>query len=91
MTVSLKIPESKAPYSPPRRIWRKPCVKCPSAHYPPDPESEDMERMYKSGAITVWDATFQCAWRPGKMCKGLCDRLGITVSDLQGPIEFRFG
>ena len=68
----------------PKKIWRRPCGHCPSAHYPPDPESEDIARFYKEGKITAWDATFVCAWRPGKLCRGVCDNVGVTEKDFQG-------
>ena len=66
----------------PRTIWKRPCKHCPSAHFPPDPESLQMTQFYKAGEITVWEAIFPCAWRPQKMCKGVCDVMGITEKHL---------
>jgi hypothetical protein len=28
------------------------------------------------------EGVFSCAWRPGALCKGYCDFLGITEADL---------
>jgi len=66
----------------PKTIWKKPCVKCPSAHYPPDPESLDYKKFYEAGELPASECVFTCAWRPGKLCRGVCDYLGVTEKDL---------
>lgn len=63
-------------------IWKKPCKNCPSAHFPPDPEAADIEKWFKAGEIGLDYAVFTCAWRPGKLCKGVCDRMGLTEEDV---------
>ncbi len=57
----------------PTEIWESPCEKCPSAHGPGDPESEDILEWCRSGEVSFEEATFPCAWRPNKLCKGICD------------------
>lgn len=59
----------------PNEVWESPCKKCPSAHYPPDPESIDMLKAFKQGDITFEEYTFPCAWRPEKLCKGVVDNI----------------
>lgn len=62
----------------PRGIWRRPCPKCPSAHFPEDPESAEIIGWVKSGQQRAEDWVFACAWRPQKLCRGICDKLGYT-------------
>lgn len=63
-------------------IHRSPCKRCPSAHYPADSEAEDIKDMYAKGEITARESVFPCAWRPNKICKGVCDYHGIGEKDL---------
>lgn len=63
----------------PLTIHKQPCPKCPSAHYPPDPESLDVQTWPRAAQR---DALFPCGWRPDKLCKGQCDELGFTEADL---------
>ena len=67
-----------------RKIWLTPCKHCPSANFPPDPESLHIKELYEAGKMSAFDAIFLCAWRPAKLCKGACDRLGITEEELSG-------
>lgn len=69
-----------------KTIWKNPCKKCPSAHYPPDPEALDMDQFYKNGEITLRQLIFPCAWRPQKFCKGICDRNGVTEEQIKKEI-----
>lgn len=62
-------------------IHRAPCQHCPSAHHPPDPELLDCRAYPKE--IRVAHHLFVCAWRPTKVCKGLCDFLGVTEADVR--------
>lgn len=64
----------------PRAIHTSPCVNCPSAHFPPDPECVDIKEH--CDRATQLDSVFTCAWREGKLCKGYCDYLNITEADL---------
>ena len=59
-------------------IHDEPCPKCPTAHYPPDPESADIEAWVKAGKQPAGAWVFPCAWRREKLCKGICDYLGFT-------------
>lgn len=61
-------------------IHLAPCKRCPSAHYPPDPEAEDWKAAPKQYRLS--DGLFVCAWRPSKVCKGLCDFLELTEEDV---------
>lgn len=65
-----------------KQIWKRPCKNCPSAHFEPDPEALDIERWFKNGEISLKMAVFPCAWRPAKLCKGVCDRMGVSEKDL---------
>lgn len=54
----------------PKEIHDRPCASCPSAHFPIDPESEDiLEWPIEERLKTV----FSCAWRPEKLCRGYWD------------------
>ncbi len=77
-----QLPLITAPPARPRVIWKRPCGKCPSAHYPPDPEAIDMAAWYRAGKIEAQEAVFPCAWRPKKICKGVADFCGVTEKDL---------
>lgn len=66
----------------PDEMWDEPCPNCPSAHFPHDHESEDMEKMFFSGEIGM-EYLFPCAWRPTKLCKGLCDNWKVTPEQLK--------
>ena len=61
-------------------IWKQPCANCPSAHFPTDPEVEDIKTWSREAQL---DTVFRCAWRPEKLCKGYCDVLQITEKDLK--------
>lgn len=65
----------------PREIHKAPCKHCPSAHYPPDPESTDIKETWPRE--DQLQSVFPCAWRPEKQCKGYCDFLGVTEEDLK--------
>lgn len=65
------------------RIHKAPCKRCPSAHYAPDPEAQDIAAMWARREIPLEYAVFSCAWRPDALCRGVCDRLGVTAEDLR--------
>lgn len=69
----------------PTTIHKKPCAHCPSAHFPPDPESADIKANWSRAAQI--DVVFPCAWRPDAMCRGVCDDLNITEEDLRKHAE----
>ena len=51
------------------------CPRCPSnrAVFPkPDPESEDYASLPEG---IKQQYVFPCAWRPSKLCKGVCEQL----------------
>lgn len=74
MRITMPAPAARRPDS----IHAAPCKRCPSAHYPADPEAIDM----KSWPIAEQHAhAFPCAWRPAKLCKGYCDSVGMTDAD----------
>jgi hypothetical protein len=72
----------KPPEDIPRRIYAVACSRCPSAHYPPDPEAQDIAKLPKEERIRH---VFVCGWRRGALCKGVCDELGVTDADLDHP------
>lgn len=63
----------------PTEIHAEPCEQCPSAHWPPDPESLEIKEMVGAGAPAS-EFVFRCAWRPEALCKGVCDFLGHVAS-----------
>ncbi len=65
-----------------QEIHSQTCKYCPSAHYPSDPESEDMIRFYREGSLTWDELTFPCAWRPEKLCKGICDQAAKATQSI---------
>ena len=65
------------------KIWKYRCKNCHSAHHKPDPEALDMERWFKAGEIEIEVAIFPCAWRPNKLCKGVCDKMGVGEKEVE--------
>jgi len=68
-----------------REIHDNYCEKCPS-HWSvlnghSDPETEKMKELSKEAKIQ--EGLFLCAWRPNKLCKGICEALEITKEDLE--------
>lgn len=63
----------------PVAIHRHPCKHCPSALSPPDDITLDYMAAPRAEQL---DSVFRCAWRRQKACKGYCDLLGVTESDL---------
>jgi len=60
-------------------IHKTPCKQCPSerdkkAEFK-DPETEDIKLLPKE--VIAKEYLFVCAWRNSKLCKGLCDEMGI--------------
>jgi hypothetical protein len=60
------------------RIHRQCCPQCPSDTTEHDPESLDIAAGVKAGEIRPLDAVFPCGWRRQKLCKGVCDQIGVT-------------
>lgn len=71
-------PEPKAHY--------KPCKNCPSAHFPPDPESADIMTWPHEFRV---QSAFACGWAQNRFCKGYCDQMGISDEDLVGEVARR--
>ena len=81
MKLKLRIPEPKLRPDPEPRAHTAPCKNCPSAHYPPDPESEDIVKWPHELRLQT---AFACGWAPKRYCKGYCDQMGISDADLKG-------
>lgn len=58
-----------------KQIHKVCCEKCPSDYCTKngiiDPEDEEYKGVPKE--ILAKEMLFVCAWRPSKLCKGLCD------------------
>lgn len=57
-------------------VMPKACKHCPSAHFPPDPESEDIRDHFSRSEQL--DTLFACGWGDGRLCRGYCDFLNVT-------------
>lgn len=81
----IKLPTIKvlAPLAPTSEIHASPCAHCPTVRMADlgleDPESADIKTWSREAQL---DTVFRCAWRTEKNCKGYCDFLGVTESDL---------
>ncbi len=62
-----------------KQIHKVSCKNCPSVVGPIDPEAEQVKTYSRQEQINT---TFLCGWRGSKLCKGYCDDLNITESDL---------
>lgn len=62
-----------------KEIHKGCCKHCPTHNSKKagilDPESEDIKKCPKE--LIAREYLFVCAWRPNKLCKGLCDDMGI--------------
>ena len=67
----------------PVAIHAHPCRRCPSAHFSPDPEAEQIAGLVQSGKLTPAEAVFPCAWRPTRICRGAADTYGYTDPTLE--------
>ena len=56
----------KEVFEKPLFTWLKPCNQCPTAHYPPDPESLDI--LSWSFKDRIEQGRFPCAWRTKGNC-----------------------
>lgn len=68
------------PETRPNTIHAAPCKRCPSAHHPPDPEALAYQSAPRE--LQLSEGIFACAWRPNKLCKGVCDSLNVKEADL---------
>lgn len=59
-----------------RQIHKKPCKGCPSKNWPDDPETIDIRENYSKEVIAK-EYLFGCLNDFSKLCKGLCDNMGI--------------
>lgn len=66
-----------------KEIHKVPCINCPSVYNKNngviDPEFEDIKNLDREEHLA---SVFVCGWRGSKLCKGYCDELNITESDL---------
>lgn len=62
----------------PKLANSSPCKHCPTAHFPPDPESALIKSGVKSGELRAEDHVFRCAWNMSRLCRGVCDSLGFV-------------
>lgn len=62
------------------------CKACPSNHNAlrgeEDPESKELKESCSKEHL-AHEYLFVCAWRPNKLCKGLCDYMEIDENFLQ--------
>lgn len=66
----------------PRTIHRHYCKHCPSRPgFEPDEITLDFQR--ESLEVRRDEGVFPCGWRPQKMCRGICERLGVTEEHLR--------
>jgi len=56
-------------------MHKTPCKQCPSTR-DPDTESQDIKDNI-SKEYFIKEYMFVCAWRPSKICKGLCDFMEV--------------
>jgi hypothetical protein len=61
------------------------CPNCPSHHGPSDPEADDIRQGVRAGLINPHDAVFPCAWRPKKLCRGVCDEIWASLPNGELP------
>jgi hypothetical protein len=74
--------------TPELRAHTAPCAKCPSAHYPPDPEALDILAWPPAERVQT---AFPCGWNGKRFCKGYCDQMGISDQDLAAAGEQLLG
>lgn len=65
----------------PTAVHRAPCRRCPSAQATTSPEAEDILAMVRSGEMLPEEAVFTCGWRPGRLCRGVVDRVEQAVRE----------
>lgn len=59
----------------PTLVHEDACERCPSTHYPNDPEADAVKEAVSAGLVDKRHYVFPCAWRPDKICKGIADQL----------------
>lgn len=72
----------------PTKIHRYPCKHCPTAHYPPDEENEQIKEWVRSGEMKIEEAIFPCAWRPWKLCKGQNDYIRNKKEAICASVDY---
>lgn len=72
-----------------REIHKMACKKCPTKNGLKigqiDAETQEIKTYPKE--IIVQEYLFPCAWRPNKLCKGLCDYFEITETHINEVIK----
>lgn len=58
-----------------KEIHKVCCKNCPSDKDRSDPKSEELKKLPSEYLV---DHVFPCAWRPSKLCKGVCDNYGVN-------------
>ena len=84
-TARRMIPMPAEPQPLPRAIHLHPCARCPADHgsrLGHDPEAQDLIAAPRALQL---ESVFRCSWRPEKLCKGWCDAVGVSESDLEVP------
>lgn len=62
------------------------CKNCPSAHFAPDPECLDIQKLPHAERVKTG---FPCGWNPKRYCKGYCEQMGIADEDLKREFSER--
>lgn len=73
--IGIKLPKLVEPTG----IMKKPCKLCPTAHYPPDEEVQEILKLSHEEQVKT---AFACGWNPGKYCKGYCTLINATEKEL---------
>lgn len=68
-----------------KEVHKDNCDHCPSKYGQDngivDFETEDYKGCPKD--FLMKEVVFVCAWRPNKLCKGICDEFGINQGDFK--------
>lgn len=59
-------------------VHRTYCPNCPTHNGPEDEEAASIRAGVEQGFIDPCDAVFPCGWRPRKLCRGICESLGVV-------------
>lgn len=67
-----------------KKIHKHCCKQCPTNNIRITGEKDMEVELYRKAPkeILIKEIIFTCAWRPSKLCKGICDEYGITQDDI---------
>lgn len=83
--MSFRIPIPVLPPAPEPKMHKVHCRLCPSQPGAPvDPECEQIATWPHQQRV---DTAFPCGWNPKRYCKGYCDSMGISNTDLEESDE----